>query len=121
MNASEKLLLRETLEYISTHGGHGDPYQHITAFQEKAKLGLYIIDKSLIRFEFVFEGTEDQFRFFRNAVKTKIPNSDMTLDNYTDDGFHCSTQNDCTVAFKVGMIASACYAHFGYLKDTQFK
>lgn len=73
------------------------------------------------RFEFVFEGTEDQFRFFCHAVKMKIPNAGMTLDNYTDDGFHCSIPNNCTIAFKVGMIVSACYAHFGHLKDTQFE
>ena len=120
MNASEKLLLREILSHISDHGSHGDPYQHITAFNEKAKLGLEIIDKSLIRFEFVFEGTEDQFRFFRDAVKKKIPNAEMTLDDYAYDGFHCSTKNDCSVAFKVGMVVSACYAHFGHLRDTQF-
>lgn len=98
-----------------------DAHEHIMSFKEKATLGIDIIDKSQIRFEFVFEGTEDQFRFFQRAVKTKIPIVNMTLDNYTDDVFHCSTQNDSVVAFKVGMIVSACYAHFGHLKDTQFK
>ena len=71
------------------------------------------------RFEFVFEGTEDQFRFFSHAVKTKIPTANMTLDNYTDEGFDCSIQNDSTIAFKVGMIVSACYAHFGHLSSYQ--
>lgn len=79
------------------------------------------MEHNMPRFEFVFEGTEYQFRFFCHAVKMKIPNAGMTLDNYTDDGFHCSTPNNCTIAFKVGMIVSACYAHFGHLKDTQFE
>jgi len=121
MNASDKLLLRDILEYIHDVGDQMDAHEHIMSFKKKAKVGIDIIDKSQIRFEFVFEGTEDQFRFFRHAVKTKIPAANMTLDNYTDDGFHCSTQNDSVVAFKTGMIVSACYAHFGHLKDTMFK
>lgn len=90
--------------------------------KEKILLGasLELAEAASRRFEFVFEGAEDQFRFFSHAVKQKIPNAEMTLDNYTDDGFHCSTQNDCAVAFKVGMIVSACYAHFGHLKNTRF-
>lgn len=91
---------------------------------EKEKMlieaSLDLVDALNKRFEFVFEGTEDQFRFFQSAVKSKIPNANMALDDYTDDGFHCSTQNDCIIAFKVGMIVSACYAHFGHLKNTQF-
>lgn len=91
--------------------------------KEKILIGaaLELAEAASKRFEFVFEGTEDQFRFFKHAVKTKIPSANMTLNNYTDDGFHCSTQNDCIVAFKVGMIVSACYAHFGHLKNTQFE
>lgn len=91
--------------------------------KEKILLGaaIELAEAASKRFEFVFEGTEDQFRFFKHAVNLKIPNSGMTLDNYTDDGFHCSTPNNCVTAFKVGMIVSACYAHFGHLKNTQFE
>ena len=91
--------------------------------KEKILLGgaLELAEAASKRFEFVFQGTENQFRFFRDAIKKKIPNADVTLDNYDDVGFHCSTQNDCKTAFLVGMIVSACYAHFGHLKDTQFE
>lgn len=39
------------------------------------------------RFEFVFQGTEEQFRFFQYAMNRKIPNSGMTLDNSSKMNF----------------------------------
>lgn len=91
--------------------------------KEKILLGgaLELAEAASKRFEFVFEGTEEQFRFFKHAVNLKIPNAGMTLDNYTEDGFHCSSANNCKTAFLIGMIVSACYAHFGHLKNTQFE
>lgn len=122
MNASEKLLLRELIgSILTTRGAEGCPYQKNTADEEIAKQALELIDRSMIRFEFVFEGTENQFRFFRDAVKKKIPDADVTLDNYDDVGFHCSVKNDAKIAFLIGIVCSICYTHFEHLNETQLK
>ena len=63
-------------------------------------------------FHFVFEGTSAQFEIFRRVMAQKVPDSWLTLDSQNGPHFHCSILPDPLIAFKTGMILSACFKHF---------
>lgn len=71
-------------------------------------------------FEFVFQGTYEQFEFFKYVATTKIPKSGLFLDNYVGDEFHCSMDSDPNKVFKMGMVLSDCYAMFRHLEEIKF-
>lgn len=71
-------------------------------------------------FEFIFQGTYEQFEFFKFVATKKIPQSGLSLDNYVGDEFHCSMDSEPAKVFKMGMVLSACYAKFGHLEETKF-
>lgn len=71
-------------------------------------------------FEFIFQGTYEQFEFFKFVAVKKIPGCGLFLDNYVGDEFHCSMEGDSQMVFKMGMVVSACYSKFGRLQETQF-
>jgi hypothetical protein len=71
-------------------------------------------------FEFVFQGTYEQYEFFKYIAVKKIPGCGLFLDNYVGDEFHCSMNDDSVMIFKMGMIVSACYAKFKRLKESEF-
>lgn len=72
------------------------------------------------RFEFIFQGTYEQFEFFKYIATKKIPDSGLTLDNYVGDEFHCSINPFPNAIFKMGIIISSCYAKFDRLEGTVF-
>lgn len=72
-------------------------------------------------FQFIFQGTEEQFEFFNLVVINKAPAADIELEfRVAPDEWHCKMSDDNTEVFKVGMVLSACYSHFGHLESTQF-
>ena len=70
--------------------------------------------------EFIFQGTQNQFEFFKMVLTEKVPNSELELDFIKDDCFHCSMIDDSTEAFKAGMVLASCYSKFEHLENTQF-
>lgn len=74
-------------------------------------------------FEFIFQGTQEQFDFFKEVVFEKVPDSSLKLDFINPvfkDEFNCSMSNDPKFVFQVGMVLSACYSKFGHLNSTKF-
>lgn len=71
-------------------------------------------------FQFIFQGTRNEFLFFRHILEQKVEGANLTLDKIHEDEFHCAVTNDGNIIFKTGMIVSACYSKFKHLKNTQF-
>lgn len=71
-------------------------------------------------FEFIFQGNQEQFEFFKKIACAGIHHSGLFLDFIQEDEFHCSMSNDPNKIFKMGMIVSACYAKFGQLQESVF-
>lgn len=71
-------------------------------------------------FEFIFQGTQNQFDFFKMTIDEKVPNAELKLDFIKEDCFNCSMTDDNTEVFKVGMILASCYSKSEHLENTRF-
>ncbi len=74
-------------------------------------------------FEFIFQGNQEQFDFFKKVVFEKVPDAELKLDFINPvfkDEFNCSMSNEPKFIFQVGMILSACYSKFGHLALSKF-
>ena len=72
-------------------------------------------------FEFVFQGSYDEFDFFKHIAVQKIPGCGLFLDDYVGDEFHCSMNNNPVMIFQMGMVVSACYSKFKKLEGSKFE
>lgn len=72
-------------------------------------------------FEFIFQGSFEEYQFFREQFLKKIPNTELILENNHTDEYHLAMINDNIKIFEAGMILSACYSKFGHLKNTIFE
>lgn len=71
-------------------------------------------------FEFIFQGSFDEYLFFRETLLNKIPDSGLLLAANHIDEYHLTMVGDNIKIFEAGMILGACYAKFGHLKNTIF-
>lgn len=71
-------------------------------------------------FQFIYQGTVNEFLFFRDILNEKVEDANLVLEKVHENEFHCAVTNDGDVIFKTGMIVSACYSKFSHLKNTQF-
>lgn len=71
--------------------------------------------------EFVFQGNDPQFAFFKNVVLEKVPKAGLKLLSQDGDNYNCTMPADPESLFLVGMIVSACYNEFGHLLNTEFE
>lgn len=78
-------------------------------------------------FEFVFEGTQEQYEFFLFTVGKRLPEAHIKLD-FIDEadkaeygkGYNMSMTADARTCFEMGMIVSALYSKFERLQGTIF-
>ncbi len=75
-------------------------------------------------FKFIYQGTQQEFDFFKQAVDKRLPEAELTLESIKrfikSNDFHCSIRKNTKIIYMVGMIAGACYGKFGYLSDSEF-
>lgn len=72
-------------------------------------------------FQFIFQGSFEEYFFFREQLLNKIPDSGLLLNSNHADEYHLIMNNDNIKVFEAGMILGACYAKFGHLKNTIFE
>lgn len=72
-------------------------------------------------FEFIFQGSFEEYQFFREQIFNKISDTELLLTNNYADEYHLTMVNDNIKIFEAGMILGACYAKFGHLKNTIFQ
>lgn len=72
-------------------------------------------------FEFIFQGSFEEYQFFREQIFNKISDTELLLTNNYADEYHLTMVNDNIKIFEADMILGACYAKFGHLKNTIFQ
>lgn len=70
--------------------------------------------------EFTFEGTQEQFDFFKESVDEKLEGADLKLLHADGKEFRCSVNGRGTICFAVGMLVGMCYTHFEFPDDPEF-
>lgn len=64
-------------------------------------------------FGFIFQGTKDEFDFFKDVAEHQIPDAELTLERIDKDEIHCLMVDDAEKCFLAGMVLSEVYAQLG--------